>query len=135
MSRFSVWRICDCEILRRYLAKAANQSIVVNACIRVYVVELRVCRCSYENQYATTDRPTDRPTHRPNHAQTHTTAPSPRRASCFLSFQPSYNQPLLQALLRSHLPPGRPPTSSSIQSTTTRTDQLSSTMYVCGLLL
>lgn len=85
MSRFSVWRICDCEILRRYLAKAANQSIVVNACIRVYVVELRVCRCSYENQYPTTDRPTDRPTHRPNRAQTHTTAPSPRRTSCFLS--------------------------------------------------
>lgn len=63
MSRFSVRRICDCEILRRYLAKAASQPVVVDACIRVYVVELRVCRCSYENQYHR--RPTDRPTNRP----------------------------------------------------------------------
>ena len=89
MSRFSVRRICDCEILRRYLAKAASQPAVVDACIRVYVVELRVCRCSYENQYRRrpTDRPTNRPTDRIARRRTR-----PRlllvRASCFSDPRP-----------------------------------------------
>ena len=69
MSRFSVRRICDCEILRRYLAKAASQPVVVDACIRVYVVELRVCRCAPMKINTTDDRPTDRPTDPPTESR------------------------------------------------------------------
>lgn len=128
MSRFSVSRICDCEILRRYLAKAASQSVVVDACIRVYVVELRVCRCSYENQYPTTDRPTDRPTHRPNRAQTHMTAPSPLSLSLTAS---CISNPPITDPFRAHLPSQRT-THHFFNPHSTRTDQLGSPATYVG---